>query len=76
MKLQNAVWLQSESWVTSAGEGLFVYDFASLGDVVEIEVLDAKAIFQDCAVIFLSAEFHCKDVSVGYCGCDNQFWRI
>jgi hypothetical protein len=39
-------------------------------------VLDAETIFQDCAIILLSAEFNRKDVSVGYCGCDYQLYVL
>lgn len=53
-----------------------IYDFASLGEVLEVEVPDAETIFQNCAVAFLSAQFNRKDVSVGYCGSDNQLHCI
>jgi hypothetical protein len=71
-ELHDAIWLQGKPRITSAREGLLVYDFASLCEVAELEVLDAESIFQNCAIILLSAEFDRKDISVGYCCCDDQ----
>lgn len=53
MELYNAVWLQGKSCVASTRKWVLVYDLAPLGEVVELEVLDVEAIFQDCAVILL-----------------------